>query len=143
MYEAAVGRALSKNFLRPEFVESLYYLYRATGDAVYQDWGWAVFRSFQRYSRLPEGGYGAMDDVTKVPPKRGDHMESFWIAETLKYLFLLFGSEAAGGGPGAADPLPMEQWVLNTEAHPLPVWGKPTDRFALGGAAEAAHAMAW
>jgi hypothetical protein len=50
-------------------------------------------------------------------------MESFWIAETLKYIYLLFED----------DPfvLPLDQWVFNTEAHPLPIWGTPPDARAL------------
>lgn len=46
-------------------------------------------------------------------------MESFWLAETLKYLFLLFEDDA--------NVLPLDQWVFNTEAHPLPVWGTEPD----------------
>ena len=42
-----------------------------------------------------------------------DSMESFWTAETLKYLWLLFGDN---------DPLPFKEWVLNTEAHPFRIF---------------------
>jgi hypothetical protein len=47
-------------------------------------------------------------------------MESFWIAETLKYFYLLFEDDP--------NVLPLDQWVFNTEAHPLPVWGTPADK---------------
>jgi len=50
-------------------------------------------------------------------------MESFWLAETLKYLYLLFED--------SPDVLPFDQWVFNTEAHPLPIWGTPPDRKAV------------
>ena len=49
-------------------------------------------------------------DVTVVPPVPEDAMESFWLAETCKYFYLLFGHP---------DLLPLNKWVLNTEAHPL------------------------
>lgn len=60
--------------------------------------------------RQVEAGYAGLRDVTKVPPEHDDTMQSFFLAETLKYLFLLFSSD---------DVLPLEDWVLNTEAHPL------------------------
>lgn len=47
-------------------------------------------------------------------------MESFWLAETLKYFYLLFEDDP--------NVLPLDQWVFNTEAHPLPVWGSPADK---------------
>lgn len=47
-----------------------------------------------------------------------DSMESFFLAETLKYLYLLFSDEHV---------LPLDEWVFNTEAHPLPVRGSPLD----------------
>lgn len=45
-----------------------------------------------------------------MPVKQQDGMESFWMAETLKYLWLLFGPDSL---------LSLDDWVLNTEAHPL------------------------
>uniref|UniRef100_G3U854 alpha-1,2-Mannosidase n=1 Tax=Loxodonta africana TaxID=9785 RepID=G3U854_LOXAF len=45
------------NVLRPETVESLFYLYRFTGDKKYQDWGWEILQCFNKYSRIPSGGY--------------------------------------------------------------------------------------
>lgn len=47
-------------------------------------------------------------------------MESFWIAETLKYFYLLFEDDPS--------VLPLDQWVFNTEAHPLPIWGTQEDQ---------------
>ena len=55
-----------------------------------------------------------------MPPRQMDSMESFWTAETLKYLWLLFGDN---------DPLPFKEWVFNTEAHPFRIFdpeAKPT-----------------
>lgn len=51
-------------------------------------------------------------------------MESFFLAETLKYFYLLFEDDA--------NVLPLDQWVLNTEAHPFPIWGTPPDKRVSG-----------
>lgn len=51
-----------------------------------------------------------LQNVMSATPEKGDSMESFWLAETLKYFFLLFGEP---------DLVSLDEWVLNTEAHPL------------------------
>ncbi|KAK7965190.1 glycoside hydrolase [Apiospora saccharicola] len=100
------------NLQRPETVESLFMMYRITGDAVYREWGWKIFQAFQAHTRTPFGdGYTSLDDVRTVPPKTRDNMESFWLAETLKYLYLLFSPE---------DYMPLTEVVYNTEAHLFP-----------------------
>ncbi|KAK7951213.1 uncharacterized protein PG986_006941 [Apiospora aurea] len=97
---------------RPETVESLLMIYRITGDNMYREWGWKVFQAFQKHTRTPDGdGYTSLDDVRTAPPKTRDNMESFWLAETLKYLYLLFSPE---------DYMPPTEVVFNTEAHLLP-----------------------
>ncbi|KAI9005718.1 mannosyl-oligosaccharide 1,2-alpha-mannosidase [Hyaloraphidium curvatum] len=101
------------NLLRPETVESLFVLWRITGDAKYRHWGWEIFESFVKYSRVATGGFTCLNDVTTIPPPRRDKQESFWLAETLKYLYLLFSPD---------DLIPLNEYVLNTEAHPLPVF---------------------
>lgn len=55
-------------------------------------------------------GNSAIDDVTKTSPQLNDEMESFWLAETLKYFYLLFAEESV---------VSLDDWVLNTEAHPF------------------------
>jgi len=50
-------------------------------------------------------------------------MESFWLAETLKYLYLLFEDDPT--------VFSFDEWVFNTEAHPLPIWGTEADLKAL------------
>ena len=93
--------------LRPEIVESTWYLYRQTGDAHYRRLGEELFRDFVRYCRSA-AGYAALKDVRTK--EQADDMESFVLAETFKYFYLLF-APAATLDPG--------QVVLNTEAHPL------------------------
>lgn len=108
-----VKTADSHNLKRPETVESLFYLYRLTGDKKYQEYGWKIFQAFEKYTKLDEG-YSSIHDV-KNPAHPGyrNKMESFFLAETLKYLYLLFSDN-----PKLID---LEKWVFNTEAHPLPI----------------------
>ncbi|KAJ2827557.1 hypothetical protein IWW50_001833 [Coemansia erecta] len=97
--------------LRPETIESLFILYRITGDRKYQDWGWRIFESIERFTRV-EHGYAAVVDVmkTNMTGNREDSMESFFLAETLKYLYLLFSP---------TNVLSLDEYVLSTEAHPF------------------------
>ncbi len=103
----------SRNILRPEVVESIFYMWRFTKQPKYREWGWKIFRSFEKYCRLPEGGYAGLLDVAD-PRRTGkdDMMMSFWIAETLKYLLMLFSDDSV---------LDLSTHVLTTEAHPLKV----------------------
>lgn len=93
--------------LRPEIVESTWYLYRATGDAGYRDMGRRLFDDFVRHTRT-DAGFAAIADVRTM--EKADDMESFLFAETFKYFYLLFAD------PSTLDP---QRVVLNTEAHPL------------------------
>ncbi|XP_066111754.1 endoplasmic reticulum mannosyl-oligosaccharide 1,2-alpha-mannosidase-like [Saccopteryx bilineata] len=103
------------NLLRPETVESLFYLHRLTGDGKYQDWGWEILRSFNTYTRVPSGGYSSISNVQDPQnPQPRDKMESFFLGETLKYLYLLFSDDR--------DLVSLDTYVFNTEAHPLPIW---------------------
>jgi mannosyl-oligosaccharide alpha-1,2-mannosidase len=102
----------SHNLQRPETVESLFYMWRITGETKYRDWGWEMFKSFMNYTAVPDGGgFTSLTNANKIPPITRDNMESFWLAETLKYFYLLFSPD---------DLLPLDKVVLNTEAHPLP-----------------------
>ncbi|KAK4230539.1 mannosyl-oligosaccharide 1,2-alpha-mannosidase [Podospora fimiseda] len=102
----------SHNLQRPETVESLFYMWRITGDIKYREWGWEMFKSFMNYTAVEEGGgFTSLQNANVIPPTTKDNMESFWLAETLKYFYLLFGPD---------DLLPLDKIVLNTEAHPLP-----------------------
>lgn len=142
------------NLQRPETVESLFYMYRITGDETYRHWGWEMFKSFIKYTAVVEEdpssssddtssnsdtdsngntgsssftqkgsknsyitGFTSLSNANTIPPITRDNMESFWLAETLKYFYLLFSDR---------EFIPLEETVLNTEAHPMP-------RFTLGG----------
>ncbi|VEU24057.1 DEKNAAC105145 [Brettanomyces naardenensis] len=108
------------NLQRPETVETLYYLWKITGDEKYRNWGYEIFKNFVHYGKVPAGRgkddeirYTSLGDVTVNPPKLRDNMESFWLTETLKYLYLLFDDEEN-------PKWDLNRIVLNTEAHPLP-----------------------
>lgn len=102
----------SHNLQRPETVESLFYMWRITGDVTYREWGWEMFKSFVDYTALEDGGgFTSLSDANQLPPKMKDNMESFWLAETLKYFYLLFSP---------TDLLPLDSIVINTEAHIFP-----------------------
>ncbi len=93
--------------LRPEIVESAWYLYRMTGDAAWRDMGRTLFDDFVRHTRT-DAGFAALRSV--VTKEKADDMESFVLAETFKYFYLLYAR------PDTLDP---DKVVLNTEAHPL------------------------
>jgi hypothetical protein len=93
--------------LRPEIVESTYYLYHSTHEQSYRQMGETIFNDFVKHCRV-ESGYTALQNV--VTKEKRDEMESFALAETFKYFYLLFAP---------ADTLEFDKIVFNTEAHPL------------------------
>ncbi|CAK6965113.1 endoplasmic reticulum mannosyl-oligosaccharide 1%2C2-alpha-mannosidase isoform X1 [Scomber scombrus] len=117
-HDIIVKPADRHNLLRPETVESLFYMYRYTKDTKYQDWGWEILQSFNKYTKVPDGGYTSINNVRDpVNPGPRDKMESFFLGETLKYLYLLFSDDL--------ELLSLDKYVFNTEAHPLPIWPSP------------------
>nr|XP_023014026.1 ER degradation-enhancing alpha-mannosidase-like protein 3 isoform X1 [Leptinotarsa decemlineata]XP_023014028.1 ER degradation-enhancing alpha-mannosidase-like protein 3 isoform X2 [Leptinotarsa decemlineata] len=97
--------------LRPEFLESTYFLYIATGDPYYLKVGKTVLTSLQKFARVP-CGYAAVNDVRTG--KQEDRMDSFVLSETFKYLFLLFADK---------DDLilNLDEFIFTTEGHLLPL----------------------
>jgi mannosyl-oligosaccharide alpha-1,2-mannosidase len=75
--------------LRPEAIESIFVLYRITGDKTLQDRAWKMFSSINAAAKT-EIAYASVVDVTAERPELFDSMESFWTAETLKYFYLIF-----------------------------------------------------
>ncbi|GAB1607422.1 endoplasmic reticulum mannosyl-oligosaccharide 1,2-alpha-mannosidase-like isoform X1 [Argonauta hians] len=103
------------NLHRPETIESLFYLYQVTKDKKYQEWGWMIFQAFEKYTKLPDSGYSAISNVKSAThPSYTDKMESFFLGETLKYFYLLFAEGDA--------IIPLDKYVFNSEAHPLPIY---------------------
>ncbi|KAJ4356374.1 uncharacterized protein N0V89_004407 [Didymosphaeria variabile] len=98
--------------LRPEAIESIFILYRITGDSILQDAAWTMFTAITNATETAIA-HSAIEDVT-VKQAQGtrkiDECESFWMAETLKYFYLIFSE------PGLVS---LDEFVFNTEAHPL------------------------
>jgi len=93
--------------LRPEIVESTYYLYHYTRDQKYLLMGRRLWTDFVKYCRTDEG-YAALKSV--VTKEKTDSMQSFLFAETFKYFYLLFAPP---------ETLDFKNVVFNTEAHPI------------------------
>ncbi|KAJ9130134.1 alpha-1,2-Mannosidase [Pleurostoma richardsiae] len=97
--------------LRPEAAESLFVLYRITGLLDFQEAAWEMFQAVNN-GTATQYANAAVSDVTKPqgPPELEDYMESFWLAETLKYFYLIFSP---------LEFLSLDDYVFNTEAHPF------------------------
>ncbi|KAK2609622.1 hypothetical protein N8I77_003116 [Diaporthe amygdali] len=97
--------------LRPEAIESLFVLWRVTGRAEFQEAAWEMFRAVGNGTET-EYANAAVMDVTRAeyPLEKEDYMESFWLAETLKYFYLALSPP---------DLISLDDFVLNTEAHPF------------------------
>lgn len=64
---------------RPETIESLFIAYRLTGDNIYREYGWKIFRSLETYCRLNTGGYATIVNVDEIPVTHEDKMETFML----------------------------------------------------------------
>lgn len=101
-----------QNPLRPEFAESTYILYKATHDPYYLQVGLEIINTLETYARK-RCGYAGIKDVRKK--NHEDRMDSFFLAEMFKYLYLLFAEDSEL----LIDP---NKFVFTTEAHLLPLW---------------------
>ncbi|EAA30860.2 glycosyl hydrolase family 47 protein [Neurospora crassa OR74A] len=100
----------TRYILRPEAIESIFLLYRMTGKEDLRDLAWQMFESIVNATET-ELAYSAISDVTvKGPTTKTDSMESFWLAETLKYFYLIFSPPSI---------ISLDEYVFNTEAHPF------------------------
>ncbi|KAK0625455.1 glycoside hydrolase [Bombardia bombarda] len=97
--------------LRPEAIESVFILWRITGREEFQQTAWDMFVAVANGTET-EYANAAVLDVTRAeyPLPKEDYMESFWLAETLKYFYLAFSPP---------DLISLDEYVLNTEAHPF------------------------
>ncbi|CAB4416745.1 unnamed protein product [Rhizophagus irregularis] len=95
--------------LRPETIESLFILYRVTGDKSYQEKGWEIWQAIETWCKT-QTAYSGLRNVAGPNIVQNDNMESFFFAETLKYLYLLFSEP---------DVISLDNYVFNTESHPF------------------------
>ncbi|KAL4910776.1 hypothetical protein BDW74DRAFT_2475 [Aspergillus multicolor] len=103
------GISARKYLLRPEAIESVFIMFRLTGDPIWREKGWKMFQAVDKATKT-ELANSAISDVTVDEPRPVDSMESFWLAETLKYFYLLFSDSSL---------VSLDEYVLNTEAHPF------------------------
>ena len=76
---------------------------------------WTLLQGIETHCKV-SGGYTTISNVRSTSDTRPkDMMESFFLGETLKYLYLLFGDVDK-------QEINLDQWVFNTEAHPLPIY---------------------
>ncbi|CAE7777720.1 MNS2 [Symbiodinium microadriaticum] len=100
--------------LRPETAESLFIMNQLTGDPIYREWAWEIWSAIDRHCRKGSG-FASLQDVNNAQSPVDNRMESFFLAETMKYLYL------------AQDPdneIDLMKYVFNTEAHPMKIFEK-------------------
>ena len=89
--------------LRPEAIESVFIMYRLTGDKALQDAAWRMFNAIEKYTKTDIAS-AAIKDMTMTEPPKDNRMESFWLAETLKYFYAIFSDP---------DILDLDEFVLS------------------------------
>jgi len=108
-------------YLRPEVIESFYYAYRATGKKIYQDYAWNAFKAINTTCRTGSG----FSEISNVNAAHGgsfhNFQDSFLFAEVLKYSYLIHAPDAEW----QVNHHGRNEFVFNTEAHPLKVAGTP------------------
>jgi mannosyl-oligosaccharide alpha-1,2-mannosidase len=100
--------------LRPEAAEAIFYMHYYTGDPKYRRMAGLIIEAIEAHAKT-EYGYSAVADVRQENPRQKNEMETFFIAETLKYLYLTFV-------PNPRTVLDLDEFVLNTEAHPIRIF---------------------
>ncbi|KAF7770505.1 CAZyme family GH47 [Agaricus bisporus var. burnettii] len=98
--------------LRPETIESFFYMWKLTKDPKWRERGWSIFEAIEKHSKT-DYGYASLSTADSDKPVLENEMPSYFMAETLKYLYLLFRED---------DIVSLEDWVFNTEAHPFPIF---------------------
>lgn len=114
--KAEIRMIIDDYILRPETVESIYYLWKFTGLKQYRDYNWRIFKAINRTCRV-ENGFTSITKLDQQDPEHRNKQESFFYAETLKYLYLTFSD---------SNLISPTEWVFNTEAHPLRIWDQDT-----------------
>ncbi|KAG9065264.1 hypothetical protein KI688_002587 [Linnemannia hyalina] len=93
--------------LRPETVESLFILYRITGEGKYQEYAWEIVQSIEKQCRTKDG-YSGLVNVMDASEGLTNTMPSYFLSQTLKYLYLIFDN------PEVAS---LDDYIFNTEGH--------------------------
>ncbi|KAG0270905.1 hypothetical protein BGZ95_001379 [Linnemannia exigua] len=93
--------------LRPEIIESLFILYRTTGDSKYQEYAWEIVQAIEKHCRTKDG-YSGLVNVMDASQGLTDTMPSHFISQTLKYLYLIFDDP---------ETTSLDDYIFNTEGH--------------------------
>ncbi|KAK2011028.1 family 47 glycosyl hydrolase [Colletotrichum eremochloae] len=99
--------------LRPEAIESVFVMYRATADEALLEAAWDMWTAIDNATTTDLANTAVWDVTAEGRPPAADSMESFWMGETLKYFYLIFSE------PGLVS---LDEFVFNTEAHPFRRW---------------------
>jgi len=105
--------------LRPEAAEAIFYMFYYTGDPKYRRMAGEILEAIEAHTKTAFG-YSAVGDVRQSKPVLRNEMETFFMAETLKYLYLTFV-------PNPRDVVDLDEFVFTTEAHPVRIF-RPTPR---------------
>lgn len=97
--------------LRPEAIESVFVMYRVTGEQQWAAAAWDMWTAIEG-ATATEFGNAALGDISQEHPGKEDSMESFWLSETLKYFYLTFSEPSL---------ISLDDYVFNTEAHPFKI----------------------
>lgn len=109
--DMSVWNNAGQYLLRPEAAEAIFYMFYYTGDPKYRRWAGEIMEAIEKNCRTTHG-YSAVTDVRRSPVTLRNEMETFFLAETLKYLYLTFV-------PNPRTVLNLDDFVITTEAHPL------------------------
>ncbi|KAF9387129.1 hypothetical protein CPC16_007212 [Podila verticillata] len=93
--------------LRPETVESLFILYRTTGNIKYQEYAWSIVEAIEKNCKT-QFAYSALANVMDASEGMTDHMPSHFVAETLKYLYLIFSPP---------EQVSLDEYLFTTQGH--------------------------
>ncbi|PRP88409.1 hypothetical protein PROFUN_03323 [Planoprotostelium fungivorum] len=107
----------ARYLLRPETLESLYVLWKKTGDEKYRGWAWKVFTAIERNCKTKYGYSGIKDATRVVDTPKDDVQHAYLLSETFKYLYLIFEDDAKAS-------YDLRRVVFNTEAHALTIFHK-------------------
>jgi hypothetical protein len=111
--DGSIKISSGRNQLRPEVVESLFVLWSTTKHEKWRNYAWNIFENIEKHCKIKTGGYSGITDVRNDDNdlKHDDYQPSFFIAETLKYLYLIFDEDNEANK--------LSRFVFTTEAHPM------------------------
>ncbi|KIY72384.1 glycoside hydrolase family 47 protein [Cylindrobasidium torrendii FP15055 ss-10] len=104
-----------KNLLRPEALETWYIMWKFGGGDIWKERAWATFMALEKHAKTKYGfaSLKSVDVRSSADVRHRDELPSYFLAETLKYPYLMFDD---------SNNISLDQWIFNTEAHPLPIF---------------------